>query len=99
MPAVSARRKYVSWRGDVVVTPERMTKKIITIEPARKIRATPPSDGSARQVSMLPASLTVCESREDLRPAMIASGTGIVRSAEERLLWPRGIGDGVLRER
>lgn len=97
MPAVSARRKYVSWRGDVVVTPERMTKKIITIEPARKIRATPPSDGSARQVSMLPASLTDCESK-DLRPAMVTSGTGIVRSAEERLLWPRGIEDGVLRE-
>lgn len=29
---------------------------------------------------------------------MVASCTGVVKSAEGRLLWPRGIGDGVLRE-
>lgn len=50
MPDVSARRKYVSLRGRVLVVPERMTKKIITKDPARKMRDTRPNDGSAHAV-------------------------------------------------
>lgn len=48
MPDVSARRKYVSLRGEVFVVPERMTKKIMTKDPARKMRAGKPNDGSAK---------------------------------------------------
>lgn len=83
IPDVCARRKYVSWRGRVVVTPERMTKKIITMDPARKIRATPPSDGSVRDVSIVLHCLWIAGG-VDSRPAMAASDTRAVESATGR---------------
>lgn len=46
---------------------------------------------------MATASPTDGESREDLRPAIVAPGLRTVRSAEGRLLWPRGVDD-VLRK-
>lgn len=74
-----------------------MTKKIITMEPARKIRATPPSEGSVQLVSTRRASL-VGEDRENLRPAMVVSGTETVKSAEGILLRPQVMEVGALRD-
>lgn len=67
-----------------------MTKKIITMEPARKIRATPPSEGSVQLVSTLTAPVTG-EGRGNIRPAIVVSDTRTVKSAERGLRRPEGI--------